>query len=121
MGVCGMTDAIKIRSKSRYVFARVIIYIVLGIAAITTIFPYVWMVLASFKTGLEITTYPEQIFPRIFLNEDLGHGLFELRLAGSAHTAGKIKTVNIQRRLFKAGLIYIQGLHQNIGGGHLDR
>ena len=64
MGVCGMTDAIKIRSKSRYVFARVIIYIVLGIAAITTIFPYVWMVLASFKTGLEITTYPEQIFPR---------------------------------------------------------
>ena len=64
MGVCGMTNAIKIRSKSRYVFARVIIYIVLGIAAITTIFPYVWMVLASFKTGLEITTYPEQIFPR---------------------------------------------------------
>ena len=64
MGVCGMTDTIKIRSKSRYVFARVIIYIVLGIAAITTIFPYVWMVLASFKTGLEITTYPEQIFPR---------------------------------------------------------
>lgn len=63
MGVCGMTNAIKIRSKSRYVFARVIIYIVLGIAAITTIFPYVWMVLASFKTGLEITTYPEQIFP----------------------------------------------------------
>ncbi len=58
-----MTNAIKIRSKSRYVFARVIIYIVLGIAAITTIFPYVWMVLASFKTGLEITTYPEQIFP----------------------------------------------------------
>ena len=66
MGVCGMTNAIKIRSKSRYVFARVIIYIVLGIAAITTIFPYVWMVLASFKTGLEITTYPEQIFPRSF-------------------------------------------------------
>ena len=63
MGVCGMTNAIKIRSKSRYVFARVIIYIVFGIAAITTIFPYVWMVLASFKTGLEITTYPEQIFP----------------------------------------------------------
>lgn len=61
-----MTNAIKIRSKSRYVFARVIIYIVLGIAAITTIFPYVWMVLASFKTGLEITTYPEQIFPRSF-------------------------------------------------------
>lgn len=58
-----MTNAIKIRSKSRYVFARVIIYIVFGIAAITTIFPYVWMVLASFKTGLEITTYPEQIFP----------------------------------------------------------
>lgn len=63
MGVCGMNNAIKKRNKSRHVFARIIIYIVLGIAAVTTIFPYVWMVLASFKTGLEITTYPEQIFP----------------------------------------------------------
>ena len=79
-----MTNAIKIRSKSRYVFARVIIYIVLGIAAITTIFPYVWMVLASFKTGLEITTYPEQIFPSspsfdayvdAFRNLNLGVGI----------------------------------------------
>ena len=84
MGVCGMTNAIKIRSNSRYVFARVIIYIVLGIAAITTIFPYVWMVLASFKTGLEITTYPEQIFPSspsfdayvdAFRNLNLGVGI----------------------------------------------
>ena len=33
------------------------------VTAVSTIFPYLWMVLASFKTGLEITTYPEQIFP----------------------------------------------------------
>lgn len=39
-------------------------YIVLLLAALTTVFPYVWMVLASFKTGIEISTYPEQIFPK---------------------------------------------------------
>ncbi len=44
--------------------SRVIVYIVLILAALTTIFPYVWMVLASLKTGIEISTYPEQIFPK---------------------------------------------------------
>ena len=39
-------------------------YAVLILAAVTTIFPYVWMILASFKTGIEISTYPEQIFPQ---------------------------------------------------------
>ena len=42
----------------------------------------------------------EQIFPRIFLNEDLGHGLFELRLAGSAHTAGKNQDSKYSEKAF---------------------
>ena len=43
---------------------KIIIYTILGLAAVTTIFPYLWMVLASLKTGIEISTYPEQIFPK---------------------------------------------------------
>ena len=43
---------------------KIIIYTILCLAAVTTIFPYLWMVLASLKTGIEISTYPEQIFPK---------------------------------------------------------
>ena len=43
---------------------KIVIYTILGLAAVTTIFPYLWMVLASLKTGIEISTYPEQIFPK---------------------------------------------------------
>ena len=56
-------------NKTSATVAKIIVYILLSIVAITTIFPYVWMVLASFKTGIEISTYPEQIFPsRLNLN-----------------------------------------------------
>ncbi len=50
--------------KARSIIVKVLIYTVLILTAITTIFPYVWMILASFKTGIEISTYPEQIFPK---------------------------------------------------------
>ena len=50
--------------KARSIAVKVLIYTVLIVTAITTIFPYVWMILASFKTGIEISTYPEQIFPK---------------------------------------------------------
>ncbi len=50
--------------KARSLAVKILIYTVLIITAITTIFPYVWMILASFKTGIELSTYPEQIFPK---------------------------------------------------------
>ena len=49
---------------TRSLVAKITIYTILIIAAITTIFPYLWMALASLKTGIEISTYPEQIFPK---------------------------------------------------------
>lgn len=49
---------------TRSLVAKIAIYTILIIAAITTIFPYLWMALASLKTGIEISTYPEQIFPK---------------------------------------------------------
>ena len=56
------------KSKKKTPFSsagiKVLIYTLLSLAAITTIFPYLWMVLASFKTGIEISTYPERIFPK---------------------------------------------------------
>lgn len=51
-------------NNTRALVAKIVIYTVLIISAITTIFPYFWMVLASLKTGIEISTYPEQIFPK---------------------------------------------------------
>lgn len=56
-------EKIKKAKRVQKCVAWSIIYFVLGIVAISTIFPYVWMVLASLKSGIEITTYPEKIFP----------------------------------------------------------
>ena len=58
-----MEKTTHIKKTPGRIAARVAIYFVLVVTAVSTIFPYMWMVLASFKTGLEITTYPEQIFP----------------------------------------------------------
>lgn len=58
-----MEKTTHIKKTPGRIAARVAIYFVLVVTAVSTIFPYLWMVLASFKTGLEITTYPEQIFP----------------------------------------------------------
>lgn len=38
-------------------------YIFLSILAFSTLFPYLWMVLASFKSGIDISVHPEKIFP----------------------------------------------------------
>lgn len=43
---------------------KIIAYVLLGFSALTTLFPYLWMVLASFKSGIEISTHPEIIFPQ---------------------------------------------------------
>lgn len=59
-----MTKTYKRSSSVLEKTVALIAYIMLIIAAITTLFPYVWMVLASLKTGLEISTYPEIIFPQ---------------------------------------------------------
>ena len=56
-------EKIKKAKRVQKCVAWSIIYFVLGIVAISTIFPYLWMVLASLKSGIEITTYPEKIFP----------------------------------------------------------
>ena len=58
-----MEKTTHIKKTPGRIAARVAIYFVFVVTAVSTIFPYLWMVLASFKTGLEITTYPEQIFP----------------------------------------------------------
>lgn len=52
--------------KKNFILLKIIIYTILITFAITTIFPYLWMVLASFKSGIEISTHPEQIFPKKF-------------------------------------------------------
>ncbi len=55
-----------VKLKKSITPARVLVYSLLALVAATTIFPYLWMLLASFKTGIEISTYPEQIFPKQF-------------------------------------------------------
>ena len=65
-----MEKTTHIKKTPGRIAARVAIYFVLVVTAVSTIFPYLWMVLASFKTGLEITTsvsYTHLTLPTILL------------------------------------------------------
>lgn len=62
-----MTDVrLKNNGKARNaaIALKIVAYVLLGFSALTTLFPYLWMVLASFKSGIEISTHPEIIFPQ---------------------------------------------------------
>ena len=52
------------KNKVGRIVSLAVVYTILILATITTVFPYLWMLLASFKSGIEISTYPEQIFPK---------------------------------------------------------
>lgn len=62
-----MTDVrLKNNGKARNaaIALKIVAYVLLGFSVLTTLFPYLWMVLASFKSGIEISTHPEIIFPQ---------------------------------------------------------
>ena len=53
-----------VKARSSSIALKIAAYVLLGLSALTTLFPYLWMVLASFKSGIEISTHPEIIFPK---------------------------------------------------------
>lgn len=50
--------------KSSRTLSNTIVYIILSIVAITSIFPFIWMILCTFKTPQEILTVPPRFFPQ---------------------------------------------------------
>jgi len=61
-------DAARTRSqvRRRITLGGLIVYVVLIIAAIIILFPFVWMVLTSLKYENDVVTYPPQLFPTAF-------------------------------------------------------
>ena len=71
------------KGKGKWVSRLITVLLCIGIPV--QIFPYVWMVLNSFKASAEITTYPLSFLPRewyfdgvleIFDRYNLGHNLY---------------------------------------------
>lgn len=49
--------------KSKNIFVSILIYTFLTLGAITILFPFIWMILSSFKTQSEIVSFPPTFFP----------------------------------------------------------
>lgn len=64
----------------KFGMGRLIAYMFLTMLSFTTLFPYLWMVLSSFKTGIEISVHPEQFFPSAFSLEAYIKAFKELHL-----------------------------------------
>lgn len=52
----------KVSNMKNYV-SKTLIYLLLGLGALIIIFPFVWMILSSFKTQAEIVSFPPTFFP----------------------------------------------------------
>lgn len=52
-----------ISNDYRNIFSKTILYIILIITSLIMIFPFIWMILGSFKTSKEIIMFPPKFFP----------------------------------------------------------
>ena len=52
------------RAPARVVASRTALYAALTVFGIVAAIPFVWMILASFKTGAEIRAFPPTFWPR---------------------------------------------------------
>jgi hypothetical protein len=65
MGVLVMQAVSKRRSRTvQFSLGKTAVYIILILGSIVAILPFVWMILASFKTGGEIRQIPPTFFPQ---------------------------------------------------------
>jgi multiple sugar transport system permease protein len=80
-----MATNIRAFSKAKKIAGKSSVYLILSVASIIAVLPFVWMILGSFKTGREIRQVPPTFFPQefttenyktIFADEDLPLGTF---------------------------------------------
>ncbi len=66
-----MTILQKVRfNKVNIRFGKIGAYVILTLGSIVAVLPFVWMILASFKTGREIRQIPPTFFPQEFTTEN---------------------------------------------------
>jgi multiple sugar transport system permease protein len=50
--------------KTKFKTGRIVIYFLLILGSLIAMLPFVWMILASFKTGAELRQIPPTFFPQ---------------------------------------------------------
>lgn len=55
------------RPPPRKMIGAIIKYVVLIVIMVVVLFPIYWMIITSFKTRLELTTYPPSLFPQLII------------------------------------------------------
>lgn len=75
----------KRQSTTTFVPGRALVYLILIVGGLIALLPFIWMILATFKTGAEVRQIPPTFFPEaftlenyktIFSDENLPLGLF---------------------------------------------
>ena len=82
-------------------WGRITLWILLGLGAFVMVFPFIWTLLASFKTPAELRQIPPTILPQDFTFEnwqgltDLDFGSFDLFFRNSLIVVGSITILTI--------------------------
>jgi len=77
-----------------------VLYLCLGLAAVITIFPFIWMFFSTLKTEAEILKVPLQLFPTQFLLDNYAYvwkslGIFPRYMFNSAFVTLSVVVLNV--------------------------
>jgi multiple sugar transport system permease protein len=93
-------------SKAKRIAGRTSVYVILSIASLIAVLPFVWMILGSFKTGREIRQVPPTFFPQKFTTENYKTIMEDenLPLATFYKNSAVIAIANVIQVLFTSSL-----------------
>jgi len=64
-----VADKWNTEKRERISIGHIVLFVVLLIAALSVLFPFVWMVLTSLKMENDVVTFPPRLFPSVFTGE----------------------------------------------------
>ncbi|MCC7448941.1 MAG: carbohydrate ABC transporter permease [Anaerolineae bacterium] len=64
-----VADKWNTEKRERMSIGHIVLFVVLLIAALAVLFPFVWMVLTSLKMENDVVTFPPRLFPSVFTGE----------------------------------------------------
>jgi multiple sugar transport system permease protein len=69
------------KHRAGKILSRSLVYLILSIGAVSTVFPFLWMILTSLKGPTEVTLMPPKLFPGIWRFDNYARALAAAPLA----------------------------------------
>jgi multiple sugar transport system permease protein len=106
------------RGRRRFGGGQLVLYVVLGIAGLAAVLPFLWMIFGSFKTGAEIREIPPSFLPQSWTLDNYRTILQDPDLPLMRYYGNSlfVAVTNVTLQLFTASLLgYIFAKYRFLG------